>query len=90
MSNPCFYIKTVLFQRIQFSISIAFCLHTVRCQINSISNNSMQHKYTGSVSKTVLFQTILFSVSTLFQCQETFLFQYISLSYVHRLVLNDT
>ena len=34
-------VKTVLFQIIQFSISTVFCLHTVKCENSSISNNSV-------------------------------------------------
>ena len=58
---------------------------------SSISNNSVQHKYTVSVSKTVLFQTIQFSqtvpiktiqfsISTQFIYQKRVLFQVIQFS----------
>ncbi len=33
--------QTVLIQTIQFSISLVFCLHTVKCQNCSIANNSV-------------------------------------------------
>ena len=42
----------------------SFCLHSVKWQNNSISNNSIEHKYTVSMSKTVLFQEIQFCTST--------------------------
>ena len=46
MPNSFLYIKTVLFQIIQLNISTVLCLHTVKCQNSSISNNLVQHKYT--------------------------------------------
>ena len=42
MPNQFLYLQTVLFQTIQFSISIVFCLHTVKCQ-NSFNSNSSVH-----------------------------------------------
>ena len=47
---------------------------------SSISNNSVQHKYSFFVYtklniKIILFQTIQFSISILFQCQKTVPFQ---------------
>ena len=56
--------KTALshFQAIQFSIDIIFCLHAVKCQNSCILNNSVQHKYTVSMSRTVPLQTIPFSI----------------------------
>ena len=41
MPNPFLYLLAVPFQTVQFSISIVFCLHTVKCQNSSISNNSV-------------------------------------------------
>ena len=35
------YIYTVLFQIVQFSISIVFCLYAVKFENRSISNNSV-------------------------------------------------
>ena len=43
--------KTFLIQTIQFSISIVFCLHTVKCQNSCISNNSVEHKYAVQMLK---------------------------------------
>ena len=47
-------------QTIQFRIIL--CLHTVKCQNCSISNNLVQHKYTVSMSNTAQFQTIQFNI----------------------------
>ena len=38
MPNSFLYIWIVLFQKILFSISIVFCLHSVKCQNSSISS----------------------------------------------------
>ena len=43
--NLFLYIQIVLFQTIHFSISTVFCLHAVKCQNSSISNNSVSYKY---------------------------------------------
>ena len=37
--------QRVPFQTIQFRINTIFCLHTVKYENNSISNNSVEHKY---------------------------------------------
>ena len=55
---------TVLFQTIQFNISIVFFFFV----------------YTQLIVKTVLFQTIQFSISTQFECQKQFHFKQLSLA----------
>ena len=55
--NTQLNVKTVLFQIIQFSISTAFCQHTVWIQF--LVNTQLN-------VKTLLFQIIQFSISTAF------------------------
>ena len=45
-----------MFRKIQFSISIVFCLHSVKCQNSSLLNNSASPKYSFNVKKTFYFK----------------------------------
>ena len=52
--------KTVLFQTIQFCMSIDYFLF----KNSSIPTNSVSQQYADSMSKTVIFETIPFSKTT--------------------------
>ena len=55
----------VLYAKLNFKQLVdykySFCLQTLKYQNSSISNSSLRHKYTVSMSKKVLFQATQFS-----------------------------
>ena len=86
MPNPFLYIKTVLFQTIQFSINLVFVytqlnIQRVLFQTIQFSINSV-FCYTQLNIQTGLFQTIQFNVSTQFKCQKQFYFKQFSFAWV--------
>ena len=66
MPNAFLYIETVLFQVIQFSISIDFFYIQLNVKIGLVQVNNFSKSTQFQCQKAVLFQIIQFSISTQF------------------------